>query len=219
MPLPMVHLAIAVKIGALISIEPSPAFLLGSIAPDSIHMRPNTQRSDKNITHLFISDDWSDPTLEARVLDFAGQYADTPDSQRVFTSGYAAHILTDWLWVQKIIPVFRAAIPADADDTAQRELYYSETDQIDFNIYHRSAWQSQVWTQLAEAEAIDLPPLLSAEEIDAWRSRTLRWFTELKNEPGITPQYITDALVAQFVADTADALITYQAEGKWEIRL
>ncbi|WP_340401130.1 hypothetical protein [Paenibacillus sp. FSL H8-0079] len=47
MPWPMVHFAIASE---LIS-EPSPELLLGSLAPDSIHVRTNT-RTEKAKTHL-----------------------------------------------------------------------------------------------------------------------------------------------------------------------
>lgn len=219
MPLPMVHLAIAIELGKQSGDEPSPAFLLGSIAPDSIHMRPDTQRSDKNATHLLTSDDWSDAGLERRVLDFAGQYSAAPDSERAFSSGYTAHILTDWLWVKTILPQFRAAVAANADEAGQRDLYYSETDQVDFNIYHQSAWRPEVWKRLAEAKAPDFPPLLSESEIDSWRTRTLRWFTELKNEPGITPQHITDSMVRDFIVQTADALMEQVRMGKWRLRL
>ncbi|WP_036610424.1 hypothetical protein [Paenibacillus sp. FSL H7-689] len=47
MPWPMVHFAIASE---LIS-EPSPELLLGSLAPDSIHVRTNL-RTEKARTHL-----------------------------------------------------------------------------------------------------------------------------------------------------------------------
>ena len=43
MPLPMVHCAIAMGLAAREQRLPSGAFLLGSIAPDAIHTRPNTQ--------------------------------------------------------------------------------------------------------------------------------------------------------------------------------
>ena len=41
MPLPMVHLAISVRMRAQDGRALTPDFLLGSIAPDAIHMRPN----------------------------------------------------------------------------------------------------------------------------------------------------------------------------------
>jgi hypothetical protein len=52
MPLPMVHLAVAVRVHEVESRVPSSAFLLGSIAPDAIHMRPGTGRDDKRRVHL-----------------------------------------------------------------------------------------------------------------------------------------------------------------------
>ncbi len=52
MPLPMVHLAVAIQMHRLEQRIPSPDFLLGSIAPDAIHMRPDTGREDKQRVHL-----------------------------------------------------------------------------------------------------------------------------------------------------------------------
>jgi hypothetical protein len=60
-------------------------------------------------------------------------------------------------------------------------------------------WRPDVWDRLAEAQAVDFPPLLTASEIDGWCDRTLCWFTELKEEPGIIPEYLTDTLAQDFV--------------------
>ncbi|MFX3637474.1 MAG: hypothetical protein ACE3L7_02365 [Candidatus Pristimantibacillus sp.] len=47
MPWPMVHFEIARRLYG----DPSPEFLLGSLAPDSIHVRTN-DRVEKNKSHL-----------------------------------------------------------------------------------------------------------------------------------------------------------------------
>jgi hypothetical protein len=52
MPLPMVHLWVAVQMGEARGIWPSPEFLLGSIAPDAVHMRPGYERVHKRRSHL-----------------------------------------------------------------------------------------------------------------------------------------------------------------------
>ena len=52
MPLPMVHLSVAVALSEKEGRFPSADFLLGSIAPDAIHMRPNSSRLDKEHVHL-----------------------------------------------------------------------------------------------------------------------------------------------------------------------
>ena len=207
MPLPMVHLAIAVRLAARHDQRPSPAFLLGSLSPDAIHMRPDHTQADKQNTHL--SPDTSDhPRVQALLAEH------TQDTLSGFAAGYAAHLLTDRLWLEQRNPMFSSDGLAGLDEAAQRTLYYAETDQVDFNLYHGASWRQDIWRRLAAAEAVEFPPLLSAAEIAAWRDRTLRWFTEIKHEPKITPLYFTDELVETFIEEaTAHVAAQFAAWG------
>jgi hypothetical protein len=136
-----------------------------------------------------------------------------------FAAGYAAHILTDRLWNKRVIVPFRER-NAHLSREDQNALYYRETDQLDFNLYRRSPWRERVWQALQLAVAPDavLAPdvttapgaaasaaalLVTSDEVDQWRRRTLRWFTELKEEPGIVPGQITDEIVAEFVQEAS----------------
>jgi hypothetical protein len=65
MPLPMVHLKIAVQSHSLAERSLTPEFLLGSLAPDAIHMRANTNRDDKNRVHLYVSDGTESEVVES----------------------------------------------------------------------------------------------------------------------------------------------------------
>lgn len=51
MPLPMIHLSVAVNIEKSLGLENSPLFFLGSISPDAIHMRIDSSSKDKNKIH------------------------------------------------------------------------------------------------------------------------------------------------------------------------
>ncbi|SEO47758.1 hypothetical protein SAMN04487895_10822 [Paenibacillus sophorae] len=53
MPWPMVNFAISTNLSFG---DPSPNFLLGSIAPDAIHMRGYISREEKGVTHLVRND-------------------------------------------------------------------------------------------------------------------------------------------------------------------
>ena len=53
MPLPMVHLSVAYNLIEQLEGEKVGAFFLGSIAPDSIHMRDGSSDEDKKRTHLY----------------------------------------------------------------------------------------------------------------------------------------------------------------------
>lgn len=207
MPLPMVHLAVAVQIHRLEGSSPSPDFLLGSIAPDAIHMRPYSGRDDKQRVHLSeVHAEVHDSHHEGARLLLA-QHGSDEDSPMGFAEGYVAHILTDRLWVKAVLDPFRKSIPPLLSTQEQRALYYLETDQIDFDLYHQMSWRLEVWSKLAAVQPTDFALLMTAGEIGQWRDRTLIWFEELKQEPMIEPVHITGADVQVFIDQAAEEIM------------
>jgi hypothetical protein len=172
MPLPMVHLAISVHMHELTDDELTPAFLLGSISPDAVHMRPNTRRDAKHRTHLLGA---SESDTRRNIRELLMRHWEQGSSTIRFVEGYAAHLLADRIWFQTLFESFRTRIPVGISEEALRSLYYRETDWIDLDLYHRMPWRETVWRELAAAEPIDFEPLLTAEEIEKWRTRTLGW--------------------------------------------
>lgn len=212
MPLPMVHFAVAVQLAKKVGQSPSPAFLLGSIAPDAIHMRPNIRAGDKEVTHLNNPADTAD---HQHVVDLLAEWSGETSALKHFATGYAAHILVDRWWIKTILPTFFAHMPADIDENQRKTLYYRDTDQVDCNLYKYMPWRGTVWENLRQAESPDFPPWLSAAEIDGWRLRTLDWFEDPTHEPQITPQYLTDAVVDGFILSAVQHLETQFA--KWKL--
>lgn len=201
MPLPMVHLAVAVRLHE--GQVPTSAFLLGSIAPDAIHMREGASREDKRLTHLPAEPGESeDAPTQALLARYEGADHDEAD----FAAGYVAHVLTDRIWRDTLYATFRSRVASDLDPAEWRRLYYRETDQLDFNLYRRSPWRPQVWTQLALAQPRNFAEFLTGAEIDRWRDRTLRWFDNPEKEPGIAPTYCLDADLQRFIARATDAI-------------
>ncbi len=211
MPLPMVHLAVAVRTHELTGSEPPPAFLLGSIAPDAIHMRPNATRDDKRKTHLL--SDASDPENQ-HIRQLLDRYRARGSEALDFAEGYVAHIFVDRIWTETVLEPFRKQLPAAMPHTELRSLYYQESDQIDFDLYHEMPWRPAVWRLLAQAQPIDFESLLTADEIARWRDRTLNWFESLKQEPMIEPAYVTLTLVQAFILETANTLAPHLHEWK-----
>lgn len=204
MPLPMVHLSTAIKVYEKLNIKPSPQLLLGSLAPDAIHMRKNTVREDKSITHLT-----DKPHLDKfeRVKSMYELYKNSKDSELI--KGYCIHLLTDYLWNNIIMVSFEKNIPEDILPEDRRALYYLETDQIDFNLYRNMDWRPQVWRELQEVSITDITSLLTGEEISLWRDRVINWFDKLKQEPKIAPKYITDSMVDAFIDKASTIIIEY----------
>ncbi len=202
MPLPMVHLTAAVRMHELRGGAPSPAFLLGSLAPDAIHMRLNATRDDKWHTHLLDTHD-SDQECVRKLL--APYQFDDPDTYH-FAKGYAAHVLTDRLWYRTVIVPLETSLSPALSAQELRSLYYLEADQLDFNLYYRVPWRAEVWAKLASARPIDFASLLTAAEIEQWRDRTLDWFEKIVPQPKIEPVHITDELVQVFIDRAAETV-------------
>jgi len=211
MPCPMVHLAVAVEMHKPEKSFPSPDFLLGSIAPDAIHMRPGTGKEDKLLVHLL---EQADPCRQ-RARQLLAYYATEKYEAREFAKGYVCHLLTDDLWYRTVIEPFFKCVPQELSGEQRRSLYYQETDQLDFDLYHQAPWRQEVWSGLAAAKPIDFAGLLTAEEIGHWQHRTLIWFEELKQEPMIKPVYITTLVVHTFI-DKAVAEIAKTLEA-WSL--
>ncbi|MCR8633784.1 hypothetical protein [Paenibacillus radicis (ex Xue et al. 2023)] len=201
MPLPMIHLSVAVN---YMGNEDIPAaFLLGNIAPDSIHMRKGTNREDKRRTHLDIINAAKNMDLIQAEYHHMIQ-SNEDEAWKWFVRGYFAHLLTDYFWTYSVYVQFKEQatndqIPADEIKRA----YYRDTDQIDFHIYKTKKWTPEVWRKLITTPIFPFAPYLSADEINFWRLRTIHWFDLLSEEPLITPKYITESITENFISETA----------------
>lgn len=215
MPLPMVHLWVAVRLAEREKRSPSPEFLLGSIAPDAVHMRTGFEQVHKRESHLDHPPDTPD---HARVKEFVARYGHgdrTREELAQFAFGYAAHILTDRLWALRAWRPY-AARNAHMIQEELKARYYRETDQVDFILYDRAEWRGSVWQALARAKALDVE-LVAPSEVDQWRQRTLHWFDDRTKEPGIVPQEFTYEFVAGFVEE-ATLEVAACLDG-WGVRL
>ena len=195
MPLPMVHLAVVM---AMADSDPTLADsqrLLGSLAPDAIHMRHGWTREDKVRVHLRRYDGTLNPGVGSLLhYDSAG-----PRSQRDLAEGYAIHLLTDWLWLNDVVAELRGALgPVPLEEL--RAVYYADLNPLDAWLYQTKPWRPVVWKKLGTAAALDLPGLVTAEEIDGWRRRTLAWFDDRAGESIADGRHITRARVEAFVA-------------------
>lgn len=205
MPLPLVHLAIAVDLAEKYPLAGEAAFLLGSLAPDAIHMRPDTTRADKNHTHLLTTNHTETPD-DGYAAALAQFFIPTWQQANPFLQGYAAHLLADRRWVQTIFPQFRADLPPDLKREEVVKYYYQEVDQLDLLLFRQMPWRAEIWDRLAAAVPQPVADLLTVEEVAGWQHRTFAWFAEREHAPGIEPRYITYERVSEFIHATATAI-------------
>ena len=212
MPLPMVHLGVADRYFAG-SPVPDP-FVLGSVAPDAIHMRKGTDREDKLRTH-FGGKETTPDQLERHYAQWIGR---SPSEEwMLYVRGYFAHILTDYLWGLRVYADFKDQ--AQQNGIPESEIktgYYIDTDGVDFALYEASVWKKDLWESLVRVPACAMDPLLSEQEIDAWRTRTTHWFEDASNKPANPPRFITREIVEVFIEQAGGEIRTILDE--WDER-
>lgn len=210
MPLPMVHLGVASRYFSGNSVPDT--FVLGSIAPDAIHMRTGTGREDKLRTH-FGGKETTPDQLERRYAEWIDR--NTSKEWKLYVQGYFAHILTDYLWGIRVYADFkRQAEQSGIAESDIKASYYVDTDGVDFALYESSDWKNELWESLVRAPAYAMDSLLSEQEVDKWRLRTIRWFENVENRPVNPPRFITREIVEAFIEQTGDEIRTILK--KWD---
>jgi len=214
MPLPMVHFGVAIKYSE--SIDVPATFFLGNIAPDAIHMRKNTNRQDKSFTHFAVNEIVDISSLENTYRKYVLRNQDR--DWEWFVRGYFAHVLTDYYWLHSVYKNFKnKVLNENLTKEENRSIYYQETDQIDYNLYHTKGWKDTVWNQLIQTKVYNFEPFLSFDEINFWRLRTLHWFDLISDEPLVQPKYITEKQVNDFIEETTEHIKRILKE--WDSKL
>jgi hypothetical protein len=195
-PLPMVHLEVAHALRPKMGPSDPGQFMLGSIAPDAIHMRPGWTREDKRRIHLTQPGDrLSERFVRVDCLrQSLGPVRDHP-----FALGWVSHVVTDFVWSRYVVHGHFDAYAESLDPKQRRECYYHETDKADFLLYRSASWRAEVWELLSRAAPGPFADLLCGEEIGAWRDRVLSWFGESSREPAEDPKCFTLERVRRLV--------------------
>jgi hypothetical protein len=104
------------------------------------------------------------------------------------------------LWTKRVYLAFRAAYKKDMSPPHEEQrAYYSDTDGIDQELFETCDWRPEIWRQLSAAGVADFLDLLSAEEIDAWKRRTLRWYDGGESRYENPARYINKADALGFI--------------------
>ncbi|WP_315795014.1 hypothetical protein [Paenibacillus sp. BIC5C1] len=205
MPWPMVHFAIASE---LLS-DPTPEFIVGSLAPDSIHVRTN-ERAAKAKTHL---------------MPEAGRFATDEELGAFFNSnkkraqsdpkfmqylcGYIAHIYTDRIWTFEIYPPYE-------ENPNGRSIYTEDVTKLEFMILRKGSngHDHDLLNKLEAGKAFDLGGLLE-QEVYQYRKEKVDFLNNLENEPSGDLSILSMEAIEEFIHTTAERL--RQLFAKWEV--
>ena len=203
MPLPMVHLGVAGLAAERLPVNDLPAYYLGCIAPDGVHMLKGWTPEDKNRTHLGTRSS-HDP---AAVGEFLRRLPELPD--RDYAVGYALHILTDVYWVNGVVARFDQRYYSDPQPVQdRRHAYYNDTDQLDLELYRTLPGREELWGHLKQAKAPDLPGLLPGRGADLWNQRLWTWF-DTQGEFSFPLRYLSLEEVQSFLPEAANYAAEY----------
>ncbi|MEJ8302710.1 hypothetical protein [Saccharibacillus sacchari] len=178
-------------------------------------MRKGTGREDKLHTH-FGGTETTPDQLERHYAQWIDQ---SPNEEwKRFVQGYFAHVLTDYLWGLRVYADFKSqALQDGIPESDIKTFYYTDTDGVDFALYENSVWKKDLWESLVKVPACAMEPLLSEQEIDGWRVRTIRWFEDPANKPKNPPRLITREIVEVFIEQAGDEIRTILYE--WDQKL
>lgn len=221
MPLPMVHLLLAEKIGERLGARPNDAFLLGSIAPDAIHMRPGTNRRDKHGTHFFRGNQWDKEEVArhwALVAQKLETHATRTPAERAFAEGYCIHTLLDMVWIEQFFNVLAMTLRAGGIGFEDiRTKYYAETNACDAQIYQQSPWAIAARRQLSAVVPLEFESLLTAQEVGLWRDTVLGKMQQYETVIPKEPFYITTYGISNFIDALADTILSFLQEKGYKL--
>jgi hypothetical protein len=211
----MVHLSVAHLLIQDHGFPASPAFYLGSIAPDAIHARPGTERPDKLAVHLIGEHGPELGRLKTLLAEGRATAGGHPVASG-FAAGYVSHVLTDDTWREEALLPFRKRFVGQIPYPELRALYYQECDKNDLDLYDEQPWRPQVWKwlRIAQARAVSVGEvsLLSVGEVDGWRHRVLGWFDAHRDRADYQPQQITRELMQSFIPAATARVAAQMAE-------
>jgi len=169
MPFPMVHLSIARNIlGAASQTKKPSQFVLGSIAPNSVHFRLDFYSDMKKVSHLVVGGErwgwvidnagWKENVL--RFLELMRDFED-PD----FILGYCAHVLADIKHNIEIWTPFRLEHQHELE-SGQGSALHREAVEVDFELYRTCPERPEMWALLERAQAVDIPGIVRSSDIE-----------------------------------------------------
>lgn len=175
----MIHMEIAYRLLKRIpQISNAAEFILGSVAPDSVHMNQVYHIDMKVKSHLFEGcGEWSDtqdyPLWKRNICFFFGSIVGREHIYRDFAIGICVHCLTDYWNDIKIWRKFRDENIPPMNIDEFKKAYYPEAQGIDFWLYQNSMNTKSIRKLLSEALAMDVEGIIHKEDVERQRDHLL----------------------------------------------
>ncbi|GKX30893.1 hypothetical protein SH1V18_33730 [Vallitalea longa] len=202
MPFAMTHLLIAHNI-----IKDTPQiknpndFMLGSVAPDSVHNRSNYDSDMKFKSHLCVGNEkWGRVTNNdewaKNVLAFLDKNRNA--NNKDFIYGYCCHILADIQNNIKIWTPFRKSIEGNSE---KGNMYHEESYIIDYELYLHPE-RKKIWEYLEKSTAYDINDIVKESEINLMKQRILgESYVDRESIDVSENEYVTLPNIIEFISE------------------
>lgn len=212
MSLQMIHMEIAYRLLQYLPQVKHPAeFILGSVAPDAVHMASQFDVNRKVSSHLFEGcGPWGDTQDYERWRHNINAFlekvliVETASAHRDFEFGICVHCLTDyWNDLEIWRKAQRVYLPKMAFGEF-KESYYRELRNIDWWLYQNSKNTAAVREMLAAAASFAIEGLVDREELERQRAHLLYEQYEVEKVDITQNHFFTTERIENFMTFVAD---------------
>lgn len=205
MAFPIAHLWIAYNIlNSTDKIKKPEDFMLGAIAPDSVHYRDNYDSSMKKISHLCVGNEkWGEVTNNREWTDHVLEFLNENMNKDItdFVYGYCCHILADIQNNIKIWIPFRSSNTYTFDKWGTSG-YHEEARKVDFELSRLYEEKAAVWKLLEKSKGYDIPEIVKAKDINAIRDSILyNQYKDVEHVDLSNHQFITIQSMMDFITN------------------
>ncbi len=202
MPFAMTHLYIAYNIINKTPYLKKPNdFMLGALAPDSVHFRNNYVSDMKFNSHLCIGNEkWGSVTNNEEwlknVLTFLDDHKKSEDADFIY--GYCCHILAD---IQNNKKIWTPFLKENRDKLKKGfgSKYHEESFMIDYELYLLPQ-RRLIWKMLENSTAFDVLNIVKEVEINQMKQSILQdQFANRESEDVSMNQYVTLSNIQNFI--------------------
>lgn len=201
---PMMHLLIADRIYTekIIPICSYADFLLGSIAPDAVHVKENYKREVKNISHYRFDSKSHISYFDGFIPKFQ------TSNNRDFVLGYLVHLLSDMIWYHFVRVPFKDAFwQAPIQNMSMNEAYYADCDQIE-QLMFREKSAPRIIEAIKRGNAYSLEGMIDAEDVEAWKEKLILAYDN-KKDILVRTNYISEQNIRDYIIQCADECVEY----------
>ena len=208
----MIHMEIAYRLLERMPQITDPArFILGSVAPDSVHMNPDYNIDMKIKSHMFQGcGPWSDtqdyPLWEKNIQSFYEVIAGREQGDRDFGIGICVHCLTDYWNDRKIWRSLQHKYIPPMSLEEFRESYYPEARGIDQWLYQNSKNTQQIRELLSEAPVMEIERMITKEDVERQKYHLLNIQYDVAGIDISKYRYLSASSIEDFIEFTVNAI-------------